>query len=403
MTLIWPNSTKIEVLGVCGDYASGKTLFMLTIDPARTIYFDLEKSGATYQGLGYHRIDFPAELQKKYGQEICTAKQTFEYWYEMAMNINPGEYSVMAVDPISDIEAGMTDWVKSKYKRYGFSSEDKFVAMGGAFWGAVKDEWKRILLNLSSRVQTFAFSVHMRKVWKFGKQTEKTEPKGKSTLKELSTLYLHLNRNPDKEGSVPLVPSATVVKDRLSRIEVVKVEGEEAQVKIIPILPPRIKSATPDQIRQYIINPPSYENLKSFEKTPEKELSESEKLEIESQIAADRRAAEEAALESAKLRQSYSEAREEAVERMMKNLAAQTNGDEIGKATHPMTECWKERILDRAEKLGVFDRVKAAIIRTLSARGILESYDPSLLTPEEQQQFLRGLDVVELDARKTGN
>ena len=53
-------------------------------------------------------------------------------------------------------------------------------------------------------------------MWRHGKPTSTQVPKGKKTLMELSSLYLYLEREAPKDGPPPLVPSATVLKSRLS-------------------------------------------------------------------------------------------------------------------------------------------------------------------------------------------
>ena len=108
------------------------------------------------------------QLLKKHSNGY-TPKQAFEYWYSCIQAINPGEFTVIATDPISDIEDGLVEWVKSRYKDFGFKSAEAFQSTGGIFWSKVKSEWKRILADLAARCQTFAFTSHLKAVWRHGK------------------------------------------------------------------------------------------------------------------------------------------------------------------------------------------------------------------------------------------
>lgn len=302
---IWPNGVSIDVLGVTGAYASGKTLFVCSIDPARTRLYDFEKSAGAYTGLGIDRVDVPSVLLEKY-PKTYSPRQLFEWWYADIKAIEPGRYTVIAGDPISDIEDGMVDWVKARHKEWGFKTEDAFVSTGGIFWSKVRSEWKRVLADLSSRCQTFAFTTHLKFVWKYGKPTNQQTPKGKTTLMELASLFLFLERD-----SSSLVPSATVLKSRLAVTSV-----RDGEINVVPALPPRIAVATPKQVREYIVNPPNYAALTVEEMEQEKQLSEADRLEMEAQIAADKRAAEEMALQAAQTQAKIQSAREVALSRL---------------------------------------------------------------------------------------
>lgn len=323
---IWPNGIKIEVLGVTGAYGSGKTLFVLSIDPEHTRYYDFEKSGGTYEGLGVNRIDVPAVMLEKYPKGY-SPRHVFEWWYSDIKLLNPGGYAVVVGDPISDIEDGLVEWVKARHAEWGFKSAESFVATGGIFWAKVKSEWKRVLADLSARCQTFAFTTHLKFVWNHGKPTTQQVPKGKSTLMELSSLFLFLERD-----SSALVPSATVLKSRLAVTKVV-----DGEIHIIPALPPRIAVATPKRIREYIITPPDYGKLAPDEIEQEKQFSEADKLELEAQIAADRRAAEEAALQAAQTTAKIQSAREVAMAKL-RPAAESTAAAEEPSIQEPMTQ-----------------------------------------------------------------
>lgn len=295
MSSIWAGQ-EIEVVGVAGEYQSGKTLFALTIDPKGTLLYDFEKSAGTYAGLNIaKRVDVPTEIAKLH-PDGYTSSNLFEWWLEDIRSIKTGEYTVIAVDPASDIEQGLTDYVAEHFADYGFKSKEAFTSTGGIFWSKVKSFWKSVLVDLSTRCQTFVFTSHMRSKWQGGRPTSKREPKGKDTLMELASLYLLLSREKDHEGKVPMRPRGTVLKSRLA-----SVVEKKGGLDIVPTLPPHLPEATPEAIRKYISKPPNYSRLKDDEKVPIEELSEEDKLMIEADIANNKREAAEAELAKAEM------------------------------------------------------------------------------------------------------
>ena len=295
---LWPNTPSgaplaIEVFGATGAYRSGKTLLGLSIAPGshpeghpyagkpRTLYHDWEKSGGTYGGTGCERIDVPAKLLELKRDRYKPIDAYLWFEEQIEQRLKPGQYDVWVVDPITDIESGMVDWVKHNCEQFGLSS-NQINKSGGLLWGAVKAHWKQILLKLATKVQCFYFTSHLRQVWEGNSPIRgKYEPKGKETLMELASLYLWLDREPDKDGKVPSVPAATVLKERLSDT----VMTEDGQLQIIQLMPPRLPVASVQAIRDYIANPPNYSRLKEGEKVIEKELSEDDKLQMQLRIA----------------------------------------------------------------------------------------------------------------------
>lgn len=276
---LWPNDTRIEVIGLTGDYASGKTLFGLTIAPGKdTLVYDTEKSAGTYQSLGFDRVDLPAALLGKFKGSAYKPIDLFEFWLASVRSIEPGRYRVIMLDTVSEVENGLVDWVREHPKEFGYSASQ--FSMGGFLWGAVKDYWKAILADIAARCETFVFASHLRTVWKGGSPTGQKAAKGKDTLMELASLYLHMERKKDAKGNIPAVPSATVLKSRLSATAIV-----DGKVVIRPYLPPRLPEATPDAIRAYIVAPPDYSHLKKSELAPEEQMTEDERLQLKAATA----------------------------------------------------------------------------------------------------------------------
>lgn len=305
---IW-GKQEIPVVGVTGEIGSGKTLFLLDIDPENTIYYDFELSGATYDFPG-ERVDVGAEMLKKYPTGYSPVA-VYDWWVEHVMNLPKGKYSVIAVDTIGDLEDGLAEYVKSKYRDFGYSSAQSFQKTGGIFHKEVRSYWKTVLVNVSARCETFAFSAHLRNVWEDGEPTKKREPVGKRTLMELASMYFWLERQYVKNGKVHHAdePSGKKLKGRLvARLET----GKWSQV-----LPDRMPICTPDAIRNYVANPvgsrkPKNTELVDVEDAPDNELEalrlkaliaqreaeakrEANELFAASQAAIDRKKAKEAA------------------------------------------------------------------------------------------------------------
>lgn len=284
---LWPQ--PIEVLGLTGEFASGKTLFGLTIAPGKdTLIYDMEKSSATYQSLGFDRIDVPSEMLRSHPNGYRPI-DTFEWWLASVRAIPPGKYRVIMLDPVSEVETGLADWVKANPSKFGRTAA-QYVKMSGLMWGDVKEYWKSILADLSSRCETFAFTSHMTNIWRDDKPTGKRKAKGKETLMELATLYLCMERKADGKGQVPAKPAAVVLKSRLSTIRFDPATGD---TNIVPTLPPRLPVATPFEIRKYMTAPPDYAHLKPDELAPETVLTDDEKAELAYATAAATRDAEE--------------------------------------------------------------------------------------------------------------
>lgn len=276
---LWPK--KIEVVGGTGEFESGKTTFGVTICPGPdTLYYDFEKSGGSYEeDLGFTRIDVPTEMQRKFPKGY-TPLDVFTWWHGHLKSVAPGQYRVIVADPASDIEAGLADFVNKNPRLFG-RTPAQYIKMSGLMWGDMKSYWKTILADIAARCETFYFTTHMANVWKGDKPSKERKAKGKETLFEMASLYLKFERKKDKNA----IPSAVVLKSRLSKITVSSYEDSDGEVISIPLLPPRLPKATPAAIRRYMAQPPDYANLKPEEMIGEQSLSEDEKLLLRSQIA----------------------------------------------------------------------------------------------------------------------
>lgn len=294
---------RIPVIGVAGEHGSGKSTWIATIDPMRTCMIDAEESSVSYNLPFAKRYNLYEELGAKTQGRAFRPIQAFE-WFKALVEgeIQAGQFTVVGLDPASDIEHGMVEWVKDHHAEFGLS-RNQVENAGGLLWGAVNEYWKAFIGILSSKVQTFAYTVHMGSVWKGGKPVEgKRKAKGKSSLKEVTSLFMTLDRsaqlNAENQLEVPAAPTAYTVdplgKARLHHTQVDPQTGEVLGIQ--PILPPRIVNCTPRKIREYIAQPPDWENLKPEEQLVERKLTETEQRERE-----DERQQTELEIETARL------------------------------------------------------------------------------------------------------
>lgn len=274
---LWPK--PIPIIGGTGEYESGKTLFGLTIDPGpRTIVYDLEKSSCSYVELGFERIDVLDKMQEKFPKGYKPV-DLFLWWLAEIRSIPAGKYTVIDVDPITDLERGLTDWVAANPNVFGHTA-GQYAKMSGIMWGDVKDYWKSILGDIATRCQTFYYTAHLGREFEGNEATKKMKVKGKSTLSELASLFLWFERKPGPNGTKPDAPSAYV---RKSRLLYSKMTGGKFEMH--KVLPDRLPVATPDEIRGYFSKPAGGRAPVDGEEAKDEALTADEKLIIEMRTA----------------------------------------------------------------------------------------------------------------------
>jgi hypothetical protein len=289
-----PLGHRCQILGVTGPKWSGKTLLGMTIAPGfhppghkyagepRTLWLDQEMSGGSYSIQGVHRIDMPSELRKKFGTKEISAIDRFLWWKEYLRNVPQGKYDLIGTDPITDIEAGMSAWVKANPQLFGYTAA-QFSKMDAIAIGCVKDVEKQLILDLAARCKLFYFVAHEKNEWKGGRATGKTIAKGFDSLYEVANIYLKLEREKAREKDMPKPPSATLLKDRFS---FQNFDPETGDVEIVPILPERIPICTPAKIREYVRNPVGRRKLRADEiAADDAKLTDDEKLLIQAEIS----------------------------------------------------------------------------------------------------------------------
>lgn len=387
---LW-ESLPIQVICGTGEFGVGKTLFGLTIDPGpRTLVYDNEGSSTVYQSLGFAHIDMAAEIRRW----LRETKQEREprpvdrwvWWREHSIaSGKSGRFSVCMVDPFSEIEAGLADYVMDHPAEFG-KTKAQFLNASGLFWGCVKDALKEHLDNLRTLYQTVYLVTHMRERFSGGRPTGKREPKGKETLFELATLYLKFEREVDAKGNVPAVPAATVLKSRLSHTKI----KEDGEVLIIPILPPRLPKATPASVRQYIKTPPDYDKLGKDERVREEKLTEDERLMLQAQEAESRRAAAEAELVLQQERTKEATARATAAtpkpahDQSAKAATEKAEASAANGSNATISPAFLKRIVDMARSADLLPYMKEAA----AAMGVT---NPAAMTREQGEELLSAI------------
>ena len=265
----------IPIIGVTGEFEAGKTRFLMSIAPGPdTCIFDTEASSESYEEVGAFRVDLPKKMLevKPSGYKQL---DMFEWWRDAIKTIPPGRFRVIALDVAEDIEAGLADWVWEHPLQFNHTRQ-QYIKMSGLYWNDVKAMWKPILLDLRSRCEVFAFAVHTGSVWANDKPTGAKRPKGKSTLMELASLFLFLERPTQADGGRQEVPSARVLKSRLSHNRIRPDGGLDTKA----ILPPRIPEATVEAIRAYIARPADYTRLTDAEKAVPQMMTDDERAAV---------------------------------------------------------------------------------------------------------------------------
>jgi hypothetical protein len=278
---------ECPVIGFNGPLGSGKTLAALTLCPEETIEIGIEDSGVTYGSLPIkHRFSM-------YKEVIATGKtmypkpiDCFEWFLSILDKVAKDELKarVIVVDPITDIQNGLLDYIEAHAADFG-KSPAQYAKASGLLWGDAKAFMKMTLGRISRKVECFIYTSHMGTVWQGGAPVSgKSKVKGIDTFKEIASLVVHLTRDIDPQtGKQIAAPIGSIApphgKSRFSRF-VVDAEGSYTPV---PILPPRIEPFTWQKVREYVATPPDYAKLKKHEVARPEVLTDDDKLLLEAE------------------------------------------------------------------------------------------------------------------------
>lgn len=307
---LW-HDCKIPIILFSGEVNSGKTIAALTIDPncrvagtpPTTICWDQEGSASSYEGslnfnwrdiraataegvhLKTHRSNATDPKWRKIILERADVNDSpsasmFRAWYLDLLAIERGQYRVGICDTFTPLQDGLVEWLRQHPEAFGRTSAQYDKAASMFLWPDVKAVLSYILAtDCRLRFETFVMNVHLKNEWQHGGKTGNRIAEGLDVLSKLATLHIELDRTPPaKCKEAPRVPSGIVRKERLIRFGQTPDED-------LPILPPRLERATPDAIRQYILNPPDFAKLKPGERMTEQSLSDDDKLLIQADIA----------------------------------------------------------------------------------------------------------------------
>ena len=275
---------RIRRIGCTGGFGDGKSLFVDRIDTRNTFKIDLEASSDTFNLPFKKYVCLYDHVHTVNESGIPTALECFQWFDDMLEKIQPGEYTVVAVDPINEIQAGCYDWVYSNPGKFG-RTKGQYDKMTALCWGDVKTYLDMRIGMLTNKCETFAYTVHMGQVWRDGKPVEgKMRAKGSDVFRKMADIFFVLSRPVDPAtGKQPDKPIG-IIAPPIGKCRLVHAnpdDSDDAQ----PILPPVIKDLTANKIREYIAKPPNYSKLDPDQLVPIHHLTDDDKLEIELRIA----------------------------------------------------------------------------------------------------------------------
>lgn len=275
---------RIRRIGVTGEFASGKSLFIDRIDTRNTFKIDLEASSDTFNLPFKKYVCLYDEVHTVNENGIPTALECFRWFDEMLERVKPGEYTVVAVDPINEIQAGCYDWVYSNPGKFG-RTQGQYDKMTAMVWGDVKTYLDMRIGMLTNKIETFAYTVHMGQVWKDGKPVEgKMKAKGSDVFRKMADVFFVLSRPVDPRTGVQPEKPIGIIAPPIGKCRLVHANPDDCD-DAQPILPPVVKDLTANEIRRYILKPPNYSKLDPEQRVPHYELTEDDKLQMQVRIA----------------------------------------------------------------------------------------------------------------------
>jgi len=266
----------IPIIGVTGDHESGKSVFCLTVCRGpQTLVYDMEQSSASYDDFGHHRVNVLAEMHRTHPNGYKPV-DLFNWWLKHVRSLEAGKYRVIVIDPVTDLDSGLKDWVSANPQAFGHTAQ-QYAKMSGIMWGDIKTYLKSIMADLSVRCETLAYTSHLGSEFEDNKPTGRMKPKGMSTFRELASLYLWLYRKPDAKGNKPNEPTARVLKSRLMATSF----SGDGKFVMRQVLPPVMPVCTPDTIRDAFASPAGGREIDDIERHVEETLSDEDRLRLE--------------------------------------------------------------------------------------------------------------------------
>lgn len=285
--------SPIPFIWAYGARGAGKSTLASMIHPAApgeratTLYFDLEMgntSRANQMAMQYcDLISLAAQMFPDGYRPI----QIFEIWWSIISQLPPGLFSITVIDPISELEEGLKEYVETNYSDFK-RGPGEYTKNRSAFWDDVKTLLKTILTDVATRVQTVVGISHLRVAWEGNRPSPsgRMEPKGLKVWEELASIALWLDRIPNQRA-----PRARVDKCRIDRLNWSK-QDEFGTPEILPMLPPTMPVCDIPTIKRMMATPVtsfSQEEMTELD-LAEARLSDGQRMVLEAEIAAGRRA-----------------------------------------------------------------------------------------------------------------
>lgn len=267
---IWGSEQSlIPVIWTIGQFQTGKSTFVDMLDPVRpgektrTLITDMEGSHAfNQQQIPIEVADIRQMTIAKYGFGY-SFKNLFEVWRDYVTSIQPGQYTVLGVDPASDLYTGCFQWVKDNAK-YFSKYEGSYNGKDGTkfAWGDAKLLWKQIITQLTGIFQTVVLVSHTKDVYSGETKTGDLAARGQD-FTEVATLVLWLAREV-KDGQARFW--AKVEKSRLTHFVWSEEDTEPRLAQMLPIrLEPKPNQSYKSLIMEYIHAPkPDYGELNTI-------------------------------------------------------------------------------------------------------------------------------------------
>lgn len=291
--LIWPVNPDLQLqegissvspipfMWIIGEHGVGKSTLIATVDPVRpgeetrTLIHDLELSNTTLSSYLPVKIrDIRGLAKDKKPGKLYTAGDVFEAWLEEIEATPAGKYSVLGVDPVSDLHQGSFEYVGKHPELFGKTPQRYSGEIGiKSQWGDANLLWKQIAVDLAKRFQTVVFVSHTKDTYAQNVRTGKRSARGVN-LNEIATLVLWLAKEPSKDPKRQGQDDffASVMKSRLS---FVSFPAGVTRPTIHNLLPAQLRLAPgqsyPDLIAGYMAQPLTDYGALNIIVTPEME------------------------------------------------------------------------------------------------------------------------------------
>jgi hypothetical protein len=422
---------RIPIILISGEVNSGKTLFYLNIDPdcrtrdhdPTTIVWDQEGSAESYESFfnirwldtraavmeGVHRKVFPAQdtdplwrqiLLKKPDVNNSPSASLFRAWYLSLLKIEPKQYRVGACDTFTPLQEGLVEWLKMHPEAFGRTANQYEKMASTYLWPDVKSVLSYILAtDCRLRFETFVLTVHLKNEWEGNSKTGNRIAEGLDVLSKLATLHLELDRKPKTKGKeAPRVPAGILMKERLLFFGASADEDK-------PVLPPRLPEASPNAIRNYILSPPDFSNLKPAERVVEETMTDDQRLQLQARIAEANKETAQAELSKLEQMKAAAAKQREAHEASQQQSADQKREEKVAKIDQQIAEHEANSPLcTQAQRDEIYALLPQAFGNDIAPwQGVMKAYGVEHITLLSKEQAAESIDRLKALLAKRAN